>query len=147
MVLSFSWAFSCFILKASPCVFCFTLHFMSLSVSHMFSLCIYLFIYLFKSMFFFHFLSVHLFQSSCLFFVSCTLRWLMGELCVPAFIPCGFCVYSQFMYFPFFCCWILFSLVLFPALLLSDFLLPAFGFLDVDFVNKAHLLLHSGCLL
>lgn len=46
MVLSFSWAFSCFILKASPCVFCFTLHFMSLSVSHMFSLCIYLFIYL-----------------------------------------------------------------------------------------------------
>ena len=58
-------------------------------------------IYLLKSMFFFHSLSVHLFQSSCLFFVSCTLRWLLGVLCVPAFIPCGFCVYSQFMYFPF----------------------------------------------
>lgn len=129
----------------SLCVlFYFTLH-VFVCFPHVFS--VYLFIYLFKSMFFFHFLSVHLFQSSCLFFVSCTLRWLMGELCVPAFIPCGFCVYSQFMYFPFFCCWILFSLVLFPALLLSDFLLPAFGFLDVGFVNKAHLLLHSGCLL
>lgn len=90
------------------------------------------FIHLSKSMFFFHssfHSSVHLFHSSRLFFVSCTLRWLMGVLCVPAFIPCGFCFYFAFMYFPFFnvfFCWILFSLVSFPGLLLSDFLLPAF---------------------